>query len=106
MEIKYSAPTNLNRAPYGTIWQHDDIDNTYIWVQVSKDEDQPEWKSLSNMLTVIWNPLTKNKSILAATCRMHMVTRDTDFNSDIGLDAYKKELISYIKLLKDTAADL
>lgn len=41
--VRYSAPTKYDSAEYGQIWRQQ-LDNRYEqYIQVSKDEEKPEW---------------------------------------------------------------
>ena len=48
IEIKYKTPNRLDKAPYGQIWKViGEKDQSTIWVQTSKIDDEANWVDIS-----------------------------------------------------------
>jgi hypothetical protein len=46
--VRYSVPTKMDNAPYGTIYSVTDEGNdTKLYIQLSQDESSPIWQDLS-----------------------------------------------------------
>ena len=48
---KYVAPTRLDFAPCGSVWEHlTDFPQGTLYIQISDNPEQPEWLSLGDLL--------------------------------------------------------
>ena len=53
---KFSCPTNLSSfEEYGTIWIADMENGIQIWIQTSKESNNPKWIRLGDLLEISYN---------------------------------------------------
>jgi hypothetical protein len=53
--MRYSKPTHLDQLPYGTVIKSDEEgERCRYFLQVSKEESNPEWLSIGDLLEIIY----------------------------------------------------
>jgi len=59
--IKYSVPTKLETAPFGTVWKALVGDSGHqIYLQTSKDEQNPQWERAGYVLEKVFQESLKD----------------------------------------------
>lgn len=67
MEVKYSAPSKFNPAPYGEMIKvigetvNDMVLYTY-YIQISQDSEKPQWIELGDLLSVVFEHKLHDKN--------------------------------------------
>lgn len=54
-QVLYARPSKQHKAPYGfSVKVMGDGDAKEYWVQASKDEDEPDWKLVSDLIVQLF----------------------------------------------------
>ena len=72
--VRYSIPSRLEPAPFGTIWKAvGDNDNHELYIQVSKD-DNPQWLKVRSLLEKAFDNFLANESFIEACLALYLTT--------------------------------
>ena len=64
--IRYTAPSKMDNAPYGTIYSvTDEINDTKMYIQLSQEESHPQWQDLGVLFEVVFGPLLNDQPFMS-----------------------------------------
>lgn len=72
MLIKYSVPSKFCFEHYGTLWkQMHDGDAYTLFIQVSKNTEEPDWHKMSDFLEKVYKDQFDNVSFIAGCLKIY-----------------------------------
>lgn len=70
--IKYSVPTKLETAPWGTTWKALVGESGHeIYIQVSRDEQNPQWERAGTVLEQVFQESLKDEVFIERILKQH-----------------------------------
>jgi hypothetical protein len=80
---KYVAPTKYDHAPAKTIWKV--IDQSENYIQVSEDENNPQWEYLGTFLEKSLGNLINNKQFIDECYRSFLYNKNNPLTNISGI---------------------
>jgi hypothetical protein len=63
-EKRFTNPCRYDKAPFGQTVEVADDQTSTIWIQLSKDEDKPDWHTMAHLLALVYRDKLNDKDFI------------------------------------------
>lgn len=91
--VKYSAPTQWDKAPYATIWRIKDPSGDDIRIQMSKDIENPIWAPMAIVMVKAFDRFYTDNSFVDECITLYEAEQHQKESNVEYVEFVKKELM-------------
>lgn len=84
----YSAPTNLHKQPFLSVWKMEEVRDTLCYIQISEDESKPIWMRYGDVVEM----LSRHVADFEKTILLDVITA-LKFHEAISAELVKNHII-------------
>lgn len=90
--VKHTSPTKWDKASYSTIWRNNDPSKSTIFMQMSKDFDNPNWQPMADVMVKAFDRFYSDPYFVEECIKLYEENVNQEDSRTDYVEFVKKEL--------------